>query len=177
MGKMSEDRRSLAADNTRLVGYVIARMGLAGNSEAYASGCLGLCRAAAAWKPERGRFTTFACKAIRNEVLDELRHEAAVRIGEKQWDGVWAVQNTEQEDGFLRLEEREEAAARAELVLAAARNLGERYREAARLLYTGESLSGAARRMGLSRQRVTQIVKKIRWAVLREEKGHSDWNG
>lgn len=75
--KMPKERQELVIKNRRLVGYVMARMNLrVPNEDAYAAGCLGLCRAAAIWAEGGGTaFSTFACHMIRHRIIDCVRRE------------------------------------------------------------------------------------------------------
>lgn len=167
MPKMNEEQQRLAADNLRLVGYVLAQMKLPRNGDAYGAGCVGLCRAAAEWKKERGRFSVFAYTAIRNEVLDSLRTEMRYWNVKRRTVGpVFTEYGAQPEDGFGRLEEKEEAAVAAARLMEIVRGMNPRCRAVAELLCTGVSMSGAAREMGLSKQRLSQIVKKIRRAAI-----------
>lgn len=82
---LNDEQQALVADNLGLVGAVIKGsvrninlIGLFSYQDIFQIGCLGLCKAAAKHNPEKGKFGTYAYKAIRNEIFDALDY-ASVR--------------------------------------------------------------------------------------------------
>lgn len=71
---LTEEERKLASENHGLIYYVLNHMNLK-QDDYYGAASIGLCKAVREYRPELGRFSTFAVRCIRNEILLELRHE------------------------------------------------------------------------------------------------------
>lgn len=75
---LTDSERELVADNVRLVGYCIrksfpAKCKRLENEDMYQIGCIGLMRAAHSFHSDRGAFSSFAYKCIKNEIMQNLR--------------------------------------------------------------------------------------------------------
>ena len=73
-------KEKLVEDNMGLVGFVLAKyismtadMGAYSYEDLYQVGCIGLWKAAKSYNPEISKFSTYACRLIRNEIYGELR--------------------------------------------------------------------------------------------------------
>lgn len=103
-GKLNEAQRRLAGDNTRLVGKVLGqyfpavRPGTELSEEAWAEGRYVLCRAALAYRPEKGiKFSTYACTCLSNHfsrwlpwaLKRGLRGTSRVVFPSNLEDGAW----------------------------------------------------------------------------------------
>ena len=92
--KLNDDQRTLVERNTGLVGKVIkdkvryiSGIGVFTYQDTFQIGCVGLCKAAAAYRQGAGKFSTYAYVIIRNEIFSALakattckKHEAALNI-------------------------------------------------------------------------------------------------
>lgn len=74
---LSEDRHQLVEKSLPLVRWTISRFISCGSyadglgfDDLYQEGCLALCRAAAAYRDDKGEFSTLAVTAIRNHLLE-----------------------------------------------------------------------------------------------------------
>ena len=90
--KLNDDQRTLVEQNTGLIGQVIkdkvrniSGIGVFTYQDIFQIGCVGLCKAAAAYKQGAGRFSTYAYVSIRNEIFGALakattykKHETAL---------------------------------------------------------------------------------------------------
>ena len=76
---MTTEQEKLVEDNLRLVTFLIqkhypGKSPLGDFGDVFQVGCIGLCKAAQTYKPEKGfTFSTYAAKCIRNEIRRELR--------------------------------------------------------------------------------------------------------
>lgn len=76
----------LAAENVKLVPYVLGTMNLRGvqasdRDDLLGQGMVALMKVAKNWDPGRGRFATVAYIYIRNAMVDELRAQQRRRCG------------------------------------------------------------------------------------------------
>jgi len=76
-----DDRSKLIEENMGLVGQVIKDkvhdirdIGVFTYDDIFQIGCIGLCTAADTFDPEKGRFSTYAYRLIRNEIFDALEY-------------------------------------------------------------------------------------------------------
>ena len=72
---MSEiERQQLIEDNMALVYYIISKQypTFIGDQDVIQSGMVGLCKAAKHYDPEKGIFSTYAGRCIRNEITQEF---------------------------------------------------------------------------------------------------------
>ena len=84
MRTMTDEERRLVEENQKLVYFTLRKhfwgVTAAEWEEYVQQGMLGLCRAAMAWKPERGLFSTYASKSIEMAVRCYVRgHRAECR--------------------------------------------------------------------------------------------------
>jgi len=80
------ERNKLIEENMRLVGKVIKDnvrnidgIGIYTYDDLYQIGCVGLCNAAARYRPGMACFSTYAYILIRNEIIDALRHATLIK--------------------------------------------------------------------------------------------------
>lgn len=71
---LTENQKEMAENNHNLIYFVLNRMNLP-IGDYYGAASVGLCKAACGFRPDEGKFSTFAIRCIRNEVLLELRSE------------------------------------------------------------------------------------------------------
>ena len=68
------NRENLVEDNIRLVYFIISKEyhPYLHDDDIIQAGMLGLCKAAEKWDEEKGKFSTYAGRAIRNEIIQEF---------------------------------------------------------------------------------------------------------
>lgn len=82
---MTTEQENLVESNLRLVGHTIRKyypkdLPIGDRDDVWQIGCVGLCKAAMTYEPERGfTFATYAVKCIRTEIQHELRKLQAMR--------------------------------------------------------------------------------------------------
>jgi DNA-directed RNA polymerase specialized sigma subunit len=79
--RLSNGERMLVEENMGLVGKVIkdkvrdiTNIGIFTYDDLFQIGCIGLCKAAAAHMPDKGRFSTYAYMLIHNEIFSALEY-------------------------------------------------------------------------------------------------------
>ena len=167
-GKMTPRQRNLAESNLRLVYYILSKMNIRQTDEdTFGAGCLGLCKAAAAWKETGGTaFSTFACHLIRHEILDSLAREKNSRTADLPLETMEPFLCTS-ENGYRDVEDRD-------LVRRIFRNREHLFSSdelaVLRLLYRGFSAAGIAEQLGVSsatvyiiRKSAAEKIKKYFW--------------
>jgi RNA polymerase sigma factor (sigma-70 family) len=79
--RLDDERCALIEENMGLVGRVIkdkvrdaGNVGIFTRDDLFQIGCMGLCKAAASYRPGVGRFSTYAYVSIRNEIFSALEY-------------------------------------------------------------------------------------------------------
>jgi RNA polymerase sigma factor (sigma-70 family) len=104
MRQLDNKQRRLVEENIGLVGGVIRDhvrdahgIGVFTRDDLFQIGCIGLCKAASAYKPGKTKFSTYAYILIRNEIFDALEYatlrrnreqatESGALPGSETWD-------------------------------------------------------------------------------------------
>ncbi|MDR1321470.1 MAG: sigma-70 family RNA polymerase sigma factor [Gracilibacteraceae bacterium] len=101
MRQLDNEQRRLAEENMGLVGGVIRDhvwdirgVGIFTRDDLFQIGCVGLCKAASAYKPGKAKFSTYAYILIRNEIFDALEY-ATLRRNREQAAGPGALPGSE----------------------------------------------------------------------------------
>ena len=85
MTPLTDDQRALVEDNMKLVPYMLNKCDIpywkmrADEDDFMQSGYLALCMAAASYDSSQGKFSTYACTAIKNALLFEVRKDMAIQ--------------------------------------------------------------------------------------------------
>ena len=85
MKPLTDDQRALVEDNMKLVPYMLNKCEIpywklrAEEDDLMQVGYLALCMAAAAYDSSQGKFSTYACTAIKNAILLEVRKDVAIQ--------------------------------------------------------------------------------------------------
>lgn len=77
---LTTEQREVVASNEGLVHHVLRSFPPQWRDDLYGAACLGLVRAAVRYDPNRARFSTYACVAIRNGALSELKRLKQVTV-------------------------------------------------------------------------------------------------
>ena len=133
------------------------------DSEFFADGCLGLCKASKKFDPSRGfTFLTYASDYVLGEISDGIRRRTkpgtAGAKSPRQVTGHDAAMVSLQERGpspELQAESLDEA----EMIQEAVAGLPEMHREVIRGRMAGEKMQAIADRIGVSKQRVERVEK------------------
>lgn len=156
-----ESKQKLIEDNMELVYSVITKEypTFIRDEDIIQSGMLGLCKAADGWDESKSKFSTYAWKAIRNEINRELsdrckhQHVLSLDYPIKNEDGDKSTFGDLIEDkkdiGFVEAEFDE-------------RCLSQREREVYELLKNGYDTVEIRKELGVSRQWVWSIIRKIK---------------
>ena len=72
---MTNEQKKLVEENMTLVYYTLKRYypWLLQDEDTRSIGMMGLLKAAQKWEPSKGKFSTFATKVIRTEIINEWR--------------------------------------------------------------------------------------------------------
>ena len=85
MKPLTDEQRALVEDNMKLVPYMLNKCDIpywklrAEEDDLMQVGYLALCLAAAAYDSSQGKFSTYACTAIKNAILLEIRKDTAIQ--------------------------------------------------------------------------------------------------
>jgi len=100
--KLTDEQRMLARENTGLVRQVIkdrirdvGKIGFFTYDDLYQIGCVGLCKAAVAYKQGKIRFSTYAYRVILNEIYDALQYTTLRKRREFITDQDWIREATD----------------------------------------------------------------------------------
>lgn len=160
------NRQQLVEDNMRLVYHIVSKEypKYIHDEDIIQSGMLGLCKAADKWDENKSKFSTFACRCIKNEIATEFRrrakHQGILSLdyevdgdnGSKCSFGDCIV--SEEDIGYI------------DFAIDSSR-LTKRELEICELRKQGMSNPDIGRKLGISRQAVWQTVRKLR--ILRSQ--------
>jgi RNA polymerase sigma factor (sigma-70 family) len=164
---LPSERNKLIEDNMGLVGKVIKDrvefvdgIGIYTYDDLYQIGCIGLCKAADAYRPGgRASFSTYAYVSIRNEIFSALEYATLRRSRELSTDPLWLAEQIECELPDESLYDLERALADAQ---SSATGIYAKGIAAIRLLAAGYSHREIGRHMGASDNNVSAWVARAR---------------
>ena len=154
-------KQQLIEDNLKLVYHVVHRdyPTYASDEDIIQCGMLGLCKAADKFDESKSKFSTFACKCIKNEIALEFRkrakHQGILSLdyevdgedGEKSTFGDFII--GDEDVGYVDIS----------INLS---KLKPREKQVYELCKTGMSYADMGRELGISRQAVWKITRKLR---------------
>ena len=166
---MTESQRRLAADNHGMIYKVLNDLELP-DEDYYGIAAIGLCKAAMAYQPGTYKFSTCAYKCIYNEVKTAQR---LAHYPKRRYDGQWVSYNELSPEGTELIEtfesgaDPEKDAIISVLAQQLVKCLRPREIEIARMLASGMGRREVAALLGISRQRIGQILDRARHRVVR----------
>ncbi len=158
---MTKQQEQFFEENMNLVYYTISRYYPAniGDDDIIQEGMLGLFRAVNDYNPEKGAFSTYAIRKIRGAISNEFK-KAAYKVPTVSLDG---LREDDSGDDFALIDlivgDPDEGYTDWTPLM---KKLTDQEKVVFNGLLEGNTQSDMARAMGLSRQRVEQIMRKIK---------------
>lgn len=156
---LSTEQSKLVEDNIGLISGVIKKLPPFDYDEDFASGQLGLCKAAIKYNSRRGAFSTYAYHVIYNEII---RNRRKMCIRTESLDN----NITQEKIDSLIVESYESECAKHKNVLAILLNRFPRYKKIIMLLIDGKSYSEIAALTHSSRQNIDRVLFAMRTYLL-----------
>lgn len=157
---MSENKQQLITDNMKLVYHIINSKfpAFSGNEDIIQEGMLGLCKAADTFDESKSKFTTYACTCIYNQIKLWFRNN------KKHFNNLSL--------DYLTTNEECESIPLVDMIIgdddvdyvdieSLFGKLSERERNVCELAYLGYNNCAIAEKLGISRQNVGAIKRKI----------------
>lgn len=166
---MDDKQRQLVADNHGLI-YHMLKMTHREVSEYYDVAAIGLCKAAMAYSPDKGAFSTFACQCILFELnVDDRWHDRVKRRVDKDalHYNVRTDEGSEMLDLMVSTVDPEHEAINKCYVADILSELTPREIDIFRAMARGYTQNEIAKRCCLSRQRINFLVKEARRKLAR----------
>lgn len=163
--RMNEEQRALAQEHMFIVGLRMKRrMAYIPQGEwadYYQIGCVGLCKAAAAYRPGGCTFNTYASRCIDNEIFMALRRER-VRREERRAASLDARESKDKMTLGELIEDREnvESLLSVREIRRAISAMDEKERKVLTLRAQGYGQEAIGRAAGVSQSYVSRILKK-----------------
>jgi RNA polymerase sporulation-specific sigma factor len=157
-------KQQLIEDNMKLVYHIVNRQypTYMADEDIIQTGMVGLCKAAESWNKEKGEFSTFACRCIQNEIINEFRsrkkHQGILSLdyeidcgdGEKTTFGDFCVGDEDVQ--YVNIEY-------------ATDKLTPREKEVIALKHRGMNIVEVAKTLGVSKQYVWAVVRKLKLLI------------
>lgn len=153
-------KQELIEDNINLVHFLIGKHypTFSNDEDIIQSGMVGLCRAANTWDESKSKFSTYACQCILNEIKDEFRsrkkHHGNLSLDYEVNSDEGTVTFGDLIEGDLDIDFVD-----TEPVMD---KLSPVEQDVFSLLTAGVSPNDIGKRYGLSKQRMNNIMRKIR---------------
>lgn len=154
-------KQRLIEDNLKLVYHVVHRdyPTYVNDEDIIQCGMLGLCKAVEKWDETKSKFSTFACKCIKNEIMNEFRKRA-------KHQGILSLDyEVNGEDGekctFGDMIVSDEDVGYVDLTIDH-RRLTKREQEICELCKQGMTFEDIGKNLGISMQTVWKATRKIR---------------
>lgn len=154
------NKQELIESNKKLVYHSISKYypTFINDEDIIQSGMVGLCLAANSWDESRSKFSTYAAKCILNSIKMELRNR------NKHYGVLSLEYETETDDGKTTFGDLIEGDSDIDYVdvTNVRKQLNARQLKVFDLLVGGMSKSDIARHLGMSRQNVNDVMRKIK---------------
>jgi RNA polymerase sporulation-specific sigma factor len=154
------NRQELIESNKKLVYHSISKYypTFINDEDIIQSGMVGLCLAANSWDESRSKFSTYAAKCILNSIKMELRNR------NKHYGVLSLEYETDTDDGKTTFGDLIEGDSDIDYVdvTNVRKQLNARQLKVFDLLVEGMSKSDIARKLGMSRQHVNDVMRKIK---------------
>lgn len=152
-------RQQLIEDNMNLVYSLVSKEypTYLYDDDIIQCGMLGLCKAAEKWDESKSGFSTFAWRCIRNEIVSEFRRRA-------KHQGVLSLdyETSDDEGGRTTFGDCVVGEEDVTYVDIDIESLSDRERQVLNLCATGLNQSDVATKLGVSKQYVWKVMRKIR---------------
>lgn len=174
---LDEQQRKLVEDNLKLCHYALHRMGIHEGDrydDCFQTACIGLCKAAKHYQPEKGEFSTYACLSIYRALAYDWKLE-------KRWNNINVLclnkpiqvgldeGNCDMEDQIPSLRTADEGLWKNE-IWSAIETLPLRLKRVFVLYMQGQTLQEIGNSMGVTRERARQILSKAKEKIGRQLK-------
>lgn len=155
--KLTTEQKKLVENNHNLIYHVLNQHGWS-IDEYYDVAALGLCAAAIKYDKSRGcEFSTYACIAIKNSVLVELRKSRAQRRS-----GIVIVSLNDYEDFVESLDDAPEDVMKCCAIYEEVKRLPQKQRKIMQLRLDGYAQGEIAQAMKISQSQVSRLLKSAR---------------
>ena len=161
---LTDTQRLLAEQNHNLIYFCLKKFHFDDIEEYYDIAAIGLCKAAATYRKDRGTFTTYACMVIRNELYHACRKKQVMAVSlyteyGNDTDSLALI------DTLAGVGNMENDVVDSLLFLQAYQTLTEKEQSVVRLLIRGVKQQDAGKAAGCSQAQVSRILKKLRTMV------------